>query len=51
MALIALLAIIALGAWLTYKRKKKVETPLPPDEYEPQLPEDYDGSKGWFGRK
>ena len=43
-------ALLGLGYWLAV-RKGKAEPEQPPEGHEPKLPEDYDGSNGWFGRK
>ena len=42
---------LLLGAGYVLARKRKLPTEQPPEGHTPKPPDNYDGSKGWFGRK
>jgi hypothetical protein len=50
MVLVFFAALLGIGYWLAV-RKGKAESETPPDGHVPKLPDDYDGSDGWFGSK
>lgn len=48
---IAFFAALLIAGYLLANRKSRPPPPENDPDHVPRLPDDYDGSKGWFGRK